>query len=92
MKKVLTTYLLLFFVILTWCTSNNGNIDSTFNTNNRNKVCKEPRNPYNQWWHYAGYEWAEEKWRACSWNSNSFIEWCEVYYKLQSNYNNCVNY
>ena len=55
------------------------------------KECYYPSNPYNDWTgHYAWYERAEEKWRTCSWNSNSFIEWCEEYYLQIYDYNNCL--
>ncbi len=55
------------------------------------KECIEPENPYDDWsWHYAWYErWLE--WKNCSWNSNSFIEWCEEYNAQEEDYENCSN-
>ena len=73
--------------------SNKTEYESNYYQNKEvQKNCIEPENPYSDWsGHYAWYEWAIEKWRACSWNSNSFIEWCEEYYTQENDYSNCVN-
>lgn len=88
MKKIILVILSLFLLSSCWNKNYNSEI---YSDSEVSKNCIEPYNPYSEWWHYAGYEWAREKWRVCSGNSDSFIEWCEEYYTQLDDYNNCIN-
>lgn len=75
---------------LFWCTKagdsykNNPDVYSK-----ERRECIEPENPYDEWsWHYAGYEWWEQ-WNYCSGNSDSFIEWCEMFEELDETFAEC---
>ena len=96
MRKIITIIILL---TLFSCWSNQESYQSDYYNESVQieeekkvkKNCYSPSNPYNDWTgHYAWYERAEEKGRTCSWNSNSFIEWCEEYYLQLKDYNNCL--
>lgn len=90
MKKLILLFLVLS-LFSCWNNSNEYQSDY-YQDEEAQKECLEPENPYSEWsWHYAWYERAVEKWRTCSWNSNSFIEWCEEYYSQESDYENCIN-
>ena len=90
--------LLLTILILNSCSNNQEPYQSDYYNESVKieeekvkKKCYSPSNPYNDWTgHYAWYERAEEKGRTCSWNSDSFIEWCEEYYIQISDYNKCL--
>lgn len=88
-------YLLLIitFFLLISCSNNTNEYQSDYYQNEEvKKECIEPGNPYDEWsGHYAWYERAIKNGRTCSWNSNSFIEWCEEYYSQESDYENCSN-
>lgn len=92
MKKIYSI-LLISVLFLSSCWKDNNEYQSWYYDNTEVKQnCYKPSNPYNDWsWHYAWFERAEEKGRICSWNSDSFINWCEEYYSQLSDYNNCKN-
>lgn len=80
MRKLLIILTILFSITLAGCWSK---ISS-------NKNCHEPENPYNEWWHYAWFEWARDTWWYCDWNSQSFNNWCKEYYNQLNTYQKCL--
>ncbi len=60
-------------------------------TEDEQKVCEEPENPYQEGTgHYAGYEWAEKKGSgSCEASSQSFNEGCEEYETQDEEYEEC---
>ena len=75
--------------------STSDNSENDYDDLRYTEECIEPENPYDEYtqeWHYAGYKWAEETWGGCGGSySDSFNEWCETYYELEEEYNECIN-
>lgn len=86
-------FLFLCIVTLVSCNSSNNNSHNStlYSNSNTSNNCDRPYNPYSEWGHYAWYERARDTGRACSGNSDSFINWCEEYYTQLEDYNNCIN-
>lgn len=82
-------FLLLLLIILTSCWKEQSLNSWSYQDKETQIECREPENPYSEWWHYEWYNRAQEKWQSCSWNSDSFIEWCEEYFNQQEDYENC---
>lgn len=89
MKYIIIIILSLWII---GCSNKSEEYQSDFyQSENIKKECIDPKNPYDEWsWHYAWYE-RGIKWNDCSWNSDSFIEWCEEYNSQILDYENCEN-
>lgn len=88
MKIILSIF---FLLLISSCSNswNNEYQSEYYQDSETKKECLEPENPYDNWsWHYSWYErWTQ--WNSCTWNSSSFIEWCEEYYSQEEDYEAC---
>ena len=91
-KTLLGVFTLAGLLLTVGCTSSTPPkaLDSNENLINA-RECAEPENPYEEGTgHYAGFDWAENHApSSCGGDSQSFIEGCEEYERLESEYQQC---
>ncbi len=69
----------------------NTSYSNSYSSKTKDCSTLEPDNPYSEGsGHYAGFEWGERG-NSCSGNSQSFVEGCEEFERLDEVFTQCEN-